>query len=481
VIRIPFLAALILMAAAASESRAIGPRRPHGAAAPHMAAPHAAAPHVAVRHATTPSFSRPQMPRTFSRPAAPGRRFVRSRPAAPVRRPQSFATRPTLPNRPSGLAGRPTTTLHPKRPAVTIPRSPGRGLTTGPRITNGSRFGRTTVNRPTFNNPTFNRNRTTVNQNNFNVRNRSVTRNNFVAGNRWGRGGRQVGAARSWFSSPGNWGRSWWGGRPAWNWGRPWFWQHSGWHHGFWNFWSSPPAFWFGSGLAAGWLLSPGDGFAFFNPYFVTPVAAVPWYLDYAVPLPAVPADMDALAFPPDPDEMTDVNAVPTAPVEGPAAAANRLLDDARTAFQAGDYPRAEQLVEAAIAQTPSDPTLHEFRALTLFAQGNYQDAAATLYTVLTSGPGWDWATMSGLYPDVATYTAQLRALERFVGDNPTQAYGHFLLAYHYLVTQNRDAAVRELGETVRLQPNDTLSQALLTSLVNPAAAAASAPPTPGR
>ena len=34
------------------------------------------------------------------------------------------------------------------------------------------------------------------------------------------------------------------------------------------------------------------------------------------------------------------------------------------------------------------------------------------LYVVLTAGPGWDWATMVGLYPDVDTYTRQLRALE---------------------------------------------------------------------
>ena len=48
----------------------------------------------------------------------------------------------------------------------------------------------------------------------------------------------------------------------------------------------------------------------------------------------------------------------------------------------------------------PNDPTLHEFRALVLFAQGQYDAAAATLYPVLNAGPGWDWTTLVGLYPE---------------------------------------------------------------------------------
>ena len=50
--------------------------------------------------------------------------------------------------------------------------------------------------------------------------------------------------------------------------------------------------------------------------------------------------------------------------------------------------------------------TLHEFLALVFFAQGKYDQAAAPLYAVLSVGPGWDWTTLSGMYPDVDTYTA---------------------------------------------------------------------------
>ena len=49
---------------------------------------------------------------------------------------------------------------------------------------------------------------------------------------------------------------------------------------------------------------------------------------------------------------------------------------------------------------------------LVLFALQRYDEASVALYAVLSIGPGWDWPTLVGLYPDVETYTAQLRALE---------------------------------------------------------------------
>jgi tetratricopeptide (TPR) repeat protein len=222
-------------------------------------------------------------------------------------------------------------------------------------------------------------------------------------------------------------------------------------------------------------MLSPGDTFSYVNPYYVAP-EDVPVYLDYSQPLPVVPAEEDSMALPPDPDELSGATDLPRAPADRQTSEANRLLDSARAAFRAGEYAKAQEQVTEAIRLVPSDPTLHEVRALTLFAQGKYQDATAALYAVLTAGPGWDWPTLRSLYPDADTYTVQLRALEGFVTEHPDAAYGHFLLAYHYLVTEHRDAAVRELREVVRLQPNDMLAQALLTSLTSADATAGPAP-----
>ena len=106
-------------------------------------------------------------------------------------------------------------------------------------------------------------------------------------------------------------------------------------------------------------------------------------------------------------------------------------------------------------------------RSLALFAQGNYKDAAAGLYAVLAAGPGWDWDTMRALYPATETYTTQLRALEQFVGKEPAAGYGHFLLAYHYLVVGDKDAAVRQFQDVVKVQPEDKLSAALAKALTS--------------
>src|SRR5262245_4473793 len=432
-------ACALVLAVAPAEPYGVGPRgRPGGGGGGPGPAPRPA----------TPAFTHPMVPAGgfAPRPMAPSPGFVPSRPSVPP------LTRPAAP---TGMAP------HPGRPPVTMPNAP-------------------TVVRPTPVEPgrpsQFNRpgpvTRPQVNRTNTN-------RTPNVTVNHWGGANRQFGAPRTWFSQTRNWNRTWWGGRPAWNWGRPWYWQHARWHHGFWNFWRRPPALWFGGGLFGGWILSPGDTFGYVNPYYVAGDAP-PVSLSYSHPLPVVPAEEEAMALPPDPDELSNATDPPTAPTDSQTAEANRLLDSARAAFRAGEYAKAQELVTEAIRLVPSDPTLHEVRARSLFAQGKYQDATAALYSVLTAGPGWDWPTMRDLLPDTDTYTAQLRALERFVTEHPNAAYSYFLLAYHYLVTEHRDAAVRELREVVRLQPDDKLAQALLTSLTS-ADSTAGPPPLPGR
>ncbi len=130
-----------------------------------------------------------------------------------------------------------------------------------------------------------------------------------------------------------------------------------------------------------------------------------------------------------------------------------------------GDYQTALAQVDQAIALVPNDTVLHEFRGLVLFALGRYKEAAATVYAVLSTGPGWDWTTLSGLYPSVDVYTEQLRALEQYAKSRPAAAEAKFLLAYHYLTCGYTDAAAVQLREVVRLNPRDQLSAQLLHSI----------------
>jgi hypothetical protein len=256
---------------------------------------------------------------------------------------------------------------------------------------------------------------------------------------------------------------------------------HSGWVHGYWNGhdaaawgWRSPYWGWgaagLGAGLGLGWGLSSwGFGSSLYGM----------GYLPYANPYYAAPAvaDPTVVAAPYDYSQPIDTTSAP-AP-EATADPAMALFDAGRASFMQGDYAGALRQTDQALSILPNDTTLHEFRALCLFALGRYDEAAATLYAVLSVGPGWDWTTLIGLYPNIDVYTAQQRALEQTVLNNPRGASARFVLAYHYLTQGFTDAAVNQLKHVVELKPTDSLSLKLLrqldASLDKPAVATAPA------
>jgi tetratricopeptide (TPR) repeat protein len=165
--------------------------------------------------------------------------------------------------------------------------------------------------------------------------------------------------------------------------------------------------------------------------------------------------------------------------VPSTADVATQTFDSARGAFKAGDYATALKLVDRAIKDNPSDEVLHEFRALTLFAQKDFNGAAATIHSVLAVGPGWDWATMVSLYSSVDDYTAQLRALETFTKSNPDDAASRFLLGYHYMTTGHPEHAAKEFASVVKLQPKDRVARDLLNLVDKPKDADVVAAPAP--
>ncbi|HEV3302140.1 MAG TPA: tetratricopeptide repeat protein [Planctomycetaceae bacterium] len=211
---------------------------------------------------------------------------------------------------------------------------------------------------------------------------------------------------------------------------------------------------------AAGSLFYDTGYYSYANPYYVPTTTAVvdyPAAIDYSQPI----VTTTAL---PDPAAPTVVAAVSDS-------------DQARDAFHRGDYAQALASVDAALSKTPSDAVLHELRALCLFAMQKYKEAAATLYAVLSVAPGWDWTTMSGLYPDVDTYTKQLRALEDYVRQNPNSADARFDLAYHYLTQGHREEAAKQLTEVAGLAPNDQVSRQLLAMIAPSESGSPSATP----
>jgi len=136
----------------------------------------------------------------------------------------------------------------------------------------------------------------------------------------------------------------------------------------------------------------------------------------------------------------------------------SEAISRARGEFDSSDFLAALKSTDEAISHAPGDSTLHEFRALCLFALGRYDDAAGVLNPVLASGPGWDWSTMSAFYPDGEVYTGQLRKLEGYVENSPESAGSHFLLGYHYMVAGFIDDAYGMFDRVAILKPADTVA-----------------------
>jgi tetratricopeptide (TPR) repeat protein len=163
----------------------------------------------------------------------------------------------------------------------------------------------------------------------------------------------------------------------------------------------------------------------------------------------------------------------------GVSAGAVAKFDESRAAFFEGKYDEALKLADAAVAQMPRDAVLHEFRSLVLFALQRYPESAAAIHAVLDVGPGWDWKTLSSLYPSVDVYTTQLRALEDARDLDPKAANVRFLLGYHYLSDGYPDAALTEFKHAAQLQPRDTVAAKLVATL-SPRDAKPTAPPPTG-
>jgi tetratricopeptide (TPR) repeat protein len=202
----------------------------------------------------------------------------------------------------------------------------------------------------------------------------------------------------------------------------------------------------------------------YYNPYYTESMPA-----HYTAPIVTVPI------------EPIPVTATASALPLGVSSEAVTIFDQARAAFLKGQYDAALKLTDTAVAQMPHDAVLHEFRSLVLFALQRYAEAGAAIHAVLDVGPGWDWKTLSGLYPSVDVYTNQLRALEAGVGKEPKAAGLRFLLGYHYLSLGHQEKALEMLRQAAQLQPKDAVAAALAATLsprdAQPAKSSADAAP----
>ena len=276
-----------------------------------------------------------------------------------------------------------------------------------------------------------------------------------------------IGHRPPWDRPPGGWGGGQWGNRPGWgigggNWHDHWhdhcIHHHHHWYNGCWHgYWGSywyVPFAWTSVGWGLGaWTSNWGYGPAYYNPYYA---AATPSSEVYNYSQPVIVNNYVTEAA----DGSESVAKDPPETIAG-----LELFDEGRELFKKGKYREALSKFNRALEKMPGDPVVHETRALTLFALGEYHQAAMSLNSLLSSSPGMDWTTVSQLYGSVDDYTKQLRSLESYCGEHANDAGAHFVLAYHYLVTGEQTAAVTALAVVVELQPKDATAKRMLDAL----------------
>jgi tetratricopeptide (TPR) repeat protein len=273
---------------------------------------------------------------------------------------------------------------------------------------------------------------------------------------------------------------------PAYNGWRGAYWgYHQGWANGYWHGYHENNNWGWGSfalGAATGvsaWALGSSFynwGYASYaNPYYAAETVAQPIVIEQTL-AGGEPQTVTVPAYAYDYSQPIDTQSTP--PPEDVANPAVAKFDSARAAFGTGDYAGALKLTDEALKVLQNDATLHEFRALVLFAVGKYDLAAGPLYAVLSVGPGWDWTTMAGLYPNIDVYTSELRKLEAFISANPRSTAGRFVLAYHYLTQGHTEAAVTQFEQVVALAPQDTLCAQLVKQFSPPKPSGSPAPST---
>lgn len=214
--------------------------------------------------------------------------------------------------------------------------------------------------------------------------------------------------------------------------------------------------------------------YSYWNPYWVAPPGGVT-YINYSQPIVVMEPVVAVAPVVVGSAQSPSLAQVPT-PAAVPASASSasdtsnrekslEIFENARGLFKRDDYPLALAEINRAVALVPNDSLMHEFRALCLFAQRDYQQSAAALYAVLSAGPGWDSATVVGLYSTPGAYTDHLLTLEAYRNENPRAADARFVLAYHFLLAGQNEQAETELTAVVELEPKDQLSAQLLAGL----------------
>jgi hypothetical protein len=168
----------------------------------------------------------------------------------------------------------------------------------------------------------------------------------------------------------------------------------------------------------------------------------------------------------PQPAPIAPAGTQPAAPApNGPVSQSDKLFDEGVKAFTAGDYAISTEKFRAAVRLDFNDKETPFVYAQSLFAQNEYEKAAAVLLTVLNEiGPNHaqEISYPRGLYKSDALLEAQVKNLERAVSMDPQNAELHLLLGYHYIGLSKTDAARTALAPAIANKRTQAAAQALV-------------------
>lgn len=155
-----------------------------------------------------------------------------------------------------------------------------------------------------------------------------------------------------------------------------------------------------------------------------------------------------------------DASADPNLPAnQGDAASAANFIDQGEVDFKAGRYQAAARDWQHALVDDPKNGGVMMLMAQTLFALGQYDDAAGATQAAMQMLPDDKWGVVitnyTQLYGNPIDYNNQLKALEKARDAKPDSPALHFLLGFHFGYLNYPKNAVKELDKTLTLAPKD--------------------------
>ncbi|HEX3724892.1 MAG TPA: tetratricopeptide repeat protein, partial [Pirellulales bacterium] len=133
--------------------------------------------------------------------------------------------------------------------------------------------------------------------------------------------------------------------------------------------------------------------------------------------------------------------------------------------FKAGKYESASRNFRHALVDDPANAAVLMMLSQSLFAMGQYDEAAGATAMAMQSLPQDKWGVVvenrQQLYGNARDYADQLRSLEK-ARDAKSDSPGlHFLLGFQYAFSGNPSGAASELDKVLQLEPRDQMAKAL--------------------